>query len=100
MGKYSLSEAAENDLRALYRYGVLTFGLAVADRYYDGLIERFEEIAEHPRLYQTVDAIRPGYRRSVCNVHSLYYRETPEGVMIMRILRGQNPEEAVPDSDV
>jgi len=25
------SEAAENDLRALYRYGVLTFGLTVAD---------------------------------------------------------------------
>lgn len=97
MGKYKLSEAGENDLRALYRYGVLTFGLAVADKYYDGLIERFEEIVEQPRLYQAVDAIRPGYRRSVFGVHSLYYRETPEGVMIVRILRSQNPKEALPD---
>jgi len=79
MGKYRLSEAAENDLRELYRYGVLTFGLTVADRYYDSLIKRFEEIAEHPRLYQAVDAIRPGNRRSVCGVHSLYYRETRGG---------------------
>jgi plasmid stabilization system protein ParE len=65
MRQYSLSAGAEDDLRALYRYGVLTFGVAVADRYYDGLMQRFEEIAENPRLYQPVDAIRPGYRRSV-----------------------------------
>jgi toxin ParE1/3/4 len=97
MGSYKLSEAAEDDLRELYRYGVLTFGPAVADKYYDGLISRFEEIAERPRLYQAIDAIRHGYRRSVCGVHSLYYRITPEGVTIMRILRGQNPEDALPD---
>jgi len=77
--------------------GVLTFGLTAADRYYDCLIERFEEIAEHPRMYQAVNAIRPGYRRSVYGVHSVYYRETPEGVTIVRVLRGQNPEEALPD---
>ena len=97
MGSYELSEAAEDDLRELYRYGILTFGLAVADKYYDGLISRFEEIAEHPRLYQAIDAIRHGYRRSVYGVHSLYYRITPEGVTIIRILRGQNPEDALPD---
>ncbi len=46
MGSYKLSEAAEDDLRELYRYGVLSFGPVVADKYYDGLISRFEEIAE------------------------------------------------------
>ena len=97
MGSYRLSKAAERDLRELYRYGVLTFGLAAADRYYDGLEERFEEIAKHPRLYQAVDAIRPGYRCSVYGVHSLYYRETPEGVAIVRILRGQDPDKALVD---
>ena len=97
MGNYNLSKAAENDLRALYRYGVLTFGLAMANKYYDGLIERFEDIAEQPRLYQAVDTIRPDYRRSVFGVHSLYYRETSEGVTIVRILRSQNPREALPD---
>jgi toxin ParE1/3/4 len=97
MGKYRLSEAAENDLRVLYRYGVSTFGLTAADQYYDNLIERLQDISDQPQLYQAVDAIRPGYRRSVFGVHSLYYRETPEGVLIVRILRSQNPHSALPD---
>lgn len=97
MVKYKLSESAEDDLRELYHYGVITFGLDVADEYYDCLVLRFEEIASHPKLYQTVDYIRPGYRRSVCGVHSIYYRMTDEGIIVMRILRSQNPENALPD---
>jgi hypothetical protein len=30
-----------------------------ADRYYNGLINRFEELAENPRLWQAVDHIAP-----------------------------------------
>ncbi len=97
MVKYKLSEPAEDDLRELYRYGVLTFGLDIADEYYDCLVSRFEEIAEHPELYQAVDYSLPGYRRTVCGVHSIYYRMTAEGIIIMRILRSQNPVNALPD---
>jgi len=97
MGMYKLSEAATEDLRELYHYGVLNFGLRVADAYYDGLIVRFEDIAEHPELYQAVDSIRSGYRRTVCGVHSIYYHVVDEGVIIMRILRSQNPGTALPE---
>lgn len=41
MGRYKLSGDAKEDLRRIYRYGVLTFGEAQADRYYDALFERF-----------------------------------------------------------
>ncbi len=41
MGRFRITEDAKEDLRRIYRYGVLTFGEAQADRYYDNLFERF-----------------------------------------------------------
>ena len=51
MGRYKLSEDAKEDLRRIYRYGVLTFGESQADRYYDALFERFAQIAYEPYLF-------------------------------------------------
>jgi len=64
MASYRLSDKADEDLSRLYEYGILHYGQERADRYYNGLIERCEELAENPRLWQAVDHIRPGYRRS------------------------------------
>ena len=92
MERYRLSKDAEDDLRRLYRHGVLTFGLAQADRYFDALFERFDELAENPLLYRAVDEIRPGYRRSVYGAHAIYYRINAGLVEIMRILSRENPD--------
>src|SRR3546814_17940579 len=86
MASYSLSQLAAEDIRRLYRHGIEKFGLAQADGYLDGLFSRFDAIAESPALYPRVDHIRPGYRRSVYGVHSIYYRAEGTGVEIMRIL--------------
>jgi toxin ParE1/3/4 len=74
MGTYRLSENAGEDLRRIYRRGLREYGEVQADRYYNALFDRFEQIAAQPFLYQTVDNIREGYRRSVCGVDSIYYR--------------------------
>lgn len=92
MASYSLSFAAEEDIRRLYRFGIETFGLSQADQYYDELFERFERIAASPRLYSAVDHIRPGYRRSVYGVHSIYYVIEEDGVRIMRLLSREDPD--------
>ena len=81
------------DLSWLYEYGILHYGQERADRYYNGLIERFEELAENPRLWQAVDHIRPGYRRSVYGRHSIYYRIDPDEIVIVRILGRQDPQQ-------
>jgi toxin ParE1/3/4 len=52
----------------IYLYGWTNWGEAAADRYYDALYDRFEEIAKRPDFYPAVDHIRKGYRRSVCGV--------------------------------
>ncbi len=90
MVTFKLNEEAEEDLERLYEHGILSFGLDQADRYYDGLIEHFYKLAENPYLWQAVDSIRLGYRRSVYGSDSIYYRITGNTVEIMRILGSQD----------
>ena len=90
MANYRINEDAKADLQRIYRRGVLEFGETQADRYFDALFDRFEEIAEQPLQYQAVDDIREGYRRSVCGVDSIYYRIVDNIVEIMSILGQQD----------
>ncbi|MEZ2744657.1 type II toxin-antitoxin system RelE/ParE family toxin [Halopseudomonas bauzanensis] len=52
---------------------------------------RFEQIAELPSLYPVADHIKPRYRQSVYVSHTIYYRTHEHGVLIVRILRNQEP---------
>jgi len=90
MATFKLNEEAEEDLERLYEYGILSFGLTQADRYYDGLIEHFYKLSENPYLWQAVDSIRIGYRRSVYIIHSIYFRIDGDTIEIMRILGSQD----------
>lgn len=60
---------------------------------FEALIQRFERIAQAPRLYPSVEYIQEGYRRSVCGVDSIYYRVNGSVVEIMRVLGRQDTDE-------
>ena len=94
MRNYRLSEQAKIDLGRIYWRGVQQYGETQAERYYEALTQRFEEIGEAPYKYQAVEHIREGYRRSVCGVDNIYYRIT-EHVEIMRILGRQDVDETL-----
>ena len=91
--EYRLSEEAKMDLARIYWRGVDEFGEQQAERYYEALIQRFEELAETPNKYQAVDHIREGYWRSVCGVDSIFYRVNIDVVEIMRVLGRQDAVE-------
>jgi toxin ParE1/3/4 len=93
VASYRISEDAKADLKRIYRRGVREHGEAQADRYFDAFFQRFENLARQPCLYQSVDYIHPGYRRSVCGVDSIYYRVVDHIVEIMRILGQQDVDE-------
>jgi toxin ParE1/3/4 len=93
MASYRINEDAKADLQRIYRRGVLEFGEEQADRYFNALFERFDELAAQPYQYQAVDEIRRGYRRSVCGVDSIYYRIVGNTVEIMRILGQQDVDD-------
>lgn len=90
MTVYRLSNDAKLDLARIYWHGIEVFGERQANRYYNALSQRFNDIAEAPYSFPAVDHIREGYRRSVCGVNSIYYRINQNAVEIMRILGRQN----------
>lgn len=93
MGSYKLSKKARADLKRIWLYGVKTHGNQRADQYHQGMLDRFTQIAEQPYLYQAVDYIRAGYRRSVYGTDSIYYRINGGIVEIMAILGYQDTED-------
>ncbi len=89
MGSYKLSANAKADLLRIYEHGLERWGEAQADRYYNDLFDRFEQIAEQPDLYPRVDHIREVYRRSVCGVENIYYRVEENTVEIISVVGRQ-----------
>lgn len=90
MASYRLSEEAKADLIRIYHFGVGRFGMAQADKYLDGFFKYFEMIAERPYSFESVDYIKPGYRRCVCGADSIYFRINQESVEIMAIIGRQD----------
>ena len=85
-----LTKLADQDLNDLYIEGFTTWGSAQADKYYDGLLNRFEQICENPMMYPAVDDVRVGYRRSVFERHSIYYVIDADTVEIRAVVKRQD----------
>lgn len=96
MARYCLNNIAKEDLLAIARWGDEHHGVERSNQYRDDLKAHFVFLAENPLLYPAVEHIRSGYRRSVCGVHSVYYRINGDIVEIMSILRAQNPDRHLP----
>ena len=90
MAKYRISNQAKEDLFRIYHYGVSKFGSAQADIYFNTFFEYFNLIAERPLTFEAVDFIKPGYRRCVCGVDSIFYRLNNNDVEIMAIIGRQD----------
>tara|TARA_R110002073_G_scaffold242575_1_gene404659 strand:- start:476 stop:769 length:294 start_codon:yes stop_codon:yes gene_type:complete len=88
--KLRITKLADQDLNDLYSEGFTTWGEEQADRYYDGLLDRFEGICESPLMYPAVDDIREGYRRSVYEKHSIYFVVLDDVVEVRAIVKRQN----------
>jgi toxin ParE1/3/4 len=90
MAKYRLSNAAKEDLIRIHHYGVEKFGIIQADKYFHTFFEYFDEIAERPFSYESVEYIKKDYRRCVCGADSIYFRVENEIVEIMAIIGRQD----------
>jgi len=90
MSKYKLSNAAKEDLIRIHHYGVKKFGIKQADKYFNSFFDYFEIIADRPLSFEAVDFIKPGYRRCVCGVDSIYFKLDGEITEIMAIIGRQD----------
>jgi len=85
-----LSTLAKEDLRRIYSYGAQQFGTSQAEQYFHAFFTMFEQIAQNPFLYQTIDHIRLGYRRCCCGSDHIYFRIHGNKVQIMAIIGAQD----------
>jgi toxin ParE1/3/4 len=89
MANYQLTRKAEIEIERIYEYSILNFGLRVAQNYLSGLQDCLELLADHPSWGNDYSFIKPGLLRYEYRSHSLYYQETEEGILIVRVLGGK-----------
>jgi toxin ParE1/3/4 len=92
MASYKLSNVAKEYLIQIHQYGVYKFGMAQADKYFESFFDCFNNIAEHPFSYESVEYIKPGYRRCVCGSDSIYFKINDNTAEIMAIVGRQDLE--------
>jgi len=90
MAKFKLSNTAKDDLIRIHHYGVKKFGVIQADKYFDALFEYFDDIAQRPFSFESVDYIKTEYRRCVCGSDSIYFKMSNDFVEIMAIIGRQD----------
>lgn len=88
--KLRVTKDAEQDLDDLYSEGFVTWGEKQADRYYDGLLARFDRMCDNPMLDRMVDEIRPGYRRSIYEKHSIYFVIIEDTIEVRAVTKRQD----------
>ena len=92
MAKYDLSRKAEADLATIVDFSLETFGIEQARVYYEGLINAFNRIANHPEMGTSFAHIKPNTRRWLYGSHVIYYRTAASSIFIHRILhQSQDP---------
>jgi len=79
-GHYVLSPRAQTDLDEIWDYSADAWGTDQADIYTRDLWHRIETLAAHPNMGQACAHIRPGYYKSSCGSHVLFYRLIAEGI--------------------
>ena len=85
MTDYSLTEAAINDLSQISRYTIENWGPRQANAYIEKTFETFEMLSRFPALASRADEYFNG-RVFFHKHHFIVFRETENGIEILRIL--------------
>ena len=69
--------------------------MAQANAYFHTFFEYFEIIAQQPYSFESVDFIKPGYRRCPVGADAIYYRIVDSLVEIMAVIGKQDLENSI-----
>ncbi len=87
MSVYRITEFAQTDLERIWEYTLHEWSLDQADKYIDGLLTCFDDIARGKTHGKESDAIRVGYRRANFGKHYVFYRIGQDKIVeIIRVL--------------
>lgn len=89
MTRIELTKEAERDLINIFLFGVEHFGVVQAERYSSLLTAKIESAAANPSFGADYDFVRSGLLRYEATSHAIYYRQTSDGILVLRILHGR-----------
>lgn len=88
---YRLSTLAEQDLDEIWSYVAEDASPATADRLIDAIIDRFELLAEQPRMGRLRPEFGEGVRSFTVENYVIYYRHERD-VVVARVLHGRRDQ--------
>lgn len=86
MSRYTLAAAADADIRHILVRSVMNWGMNRAERYIFELHAALENLALFPDVGSDIGHLRAGYFRFPHASHSIFYRKTDDGILIVRVL--------------
>lgn len=86
MKRLVITDAAQTDLSDIGRYTEREWGAAQRRRYLEAIRARLMELRENPGIGAPRDEIIPGHRSVQSGRHVIFYRETPDSIVIIRVL--------------
>jgi toxin ParE1/3/4 len=99
MVNFQLTELAKQDLRSIGRYTQATWGREQRNTYLTKIDASFHLLAVEPQLGRSCDDLRLGYRKYPVGKHLIFYRQSANGIEIIRILHQRMDIEAQLDSN-
>jgi toxin ParE1/3/4 len=89
MPTYRKTRQADSDLKEIYRYTRRTWDKVQAARYTGQLEQCFRMLADNPHAGIRRDELQPsGLHSFVHGSHVVFYQPQPYGVLIVRVLHG------------
>jgi toxin ParE1/3/4 len=85
-GRFVLTPRAQTDLDEIWDYTVDRWGFDRAETYTRQLWKDIAAVADHPSRGRECPEVRRGYRMYPSGSHVLFYRDTSDGIDVVRIL--------------
>ena len=87
MAKYQITRLANQDLNEIWVYTFHEWSIEQADKYYDLLIESFNQIAIDPNCGKNYEGVEPKLRGLRSGKHIIFYELISENIVeINRVL--------------
>ncbi|WP_026755266.1 type II toxin-antitoxin system RelE/ParE family toxin [Sediminibacter sp. Hel_I_10] len=88
MNHYILSKKTQEDIEAIYEFGVYKFGQDQALNYLIELRNHFELLLKNPEIGKQRDEIKDGLYSFPYASHIIFYRIVKKHLRIVRVLHG------------
>lgn len=85
--RHTISYQADQDLLEIGFYTALK-NMVAANRFVQRLEETFNRLATNPRMGRIRDDLAPNLRSFPVGSYLIFYRQTEEGIEVIRVLHG------------